>query len=168
LSLARATGKPTLLIDGDMRDPDLHDVFEVARSPGLAEVLAGDSELESAIVPSWTPHVSVLPAGTLKSSPHQLMGNGAFRSVLERTSEKYGYIVLDTPPILAAAESLVLARAADATLVCAMQGVSRAGQVRSACEKLVASGCRPVAAILNGVSLQGYGYHYGRYEDATG
>ncbi len=116
LSLARASGKPTLLIDGDMREPDLHDVFEVARTPGLAEVLAGDCELESAIVPSWTPHVFLLPAGELKTSPHQLVGNGALRSVLERTSEKYGYIVLDTPPILSAAESLVLAKAADASL----------------------------------------------------
>ncbi len=161
LSLARASGKPTLLIDGDMRDPDLHDVFEVARTPGLAEVLAGDCELESAIVPSWSPHVFLLPAGELKTSPHQLVGNGALRSVLERTSEKYGYVVIDTPPILSAAESLVLAKAADASLVCAMQDVSRAGQVRSACQRLVAAGCRPVAAVLNGVSPRHYGYRYG-------
>ncbi|MCX7424305.1 MAG: polysaccharide biosynthesis tyrosine autokinase [Planctomycetia bacterium] len=167
LSLARASGKPTLLIDGDMREPDLHEVFEVARTPGLAEVLAGDCELESAIVPSWSPHVFLLPAGELKTSPHQLVGNGALRSVLERTSRTYGYIVLDTPPILSAAESLVLAKAADASLICAMQDVSRAGQVRNACERLVAAGCRPVAAVLNGVSPQGYGYRYGHYEHAT-
>jgi succinoglycan biosynthesis transport protein ExoP len=62
LSLARACGKPTLLIDGDMRAPDLQNVFDVARAPGLAEVLTGDCELEAAIVPSWTPRVHVLPA----------------------------------------------------------------------------------------------------------
>jgi len=167
LSLARATGKPTLLIDGDMRAPDLQDVFEVAKTPGLAEVLTGDCELEAAIVHSWTPRVDVLPAGQLRASPHGLVGNGVLQSVLERTSKKYTYIVLDTPPILAAAESLVLAKAADASLICAMQDVSRSGQVRKACQRLMAAGCRPVAAVLNGVSPRRYRYHYGRYDYAS-
>jgi Mrp family chromosome partitioning ATPase len=109
----------------------------------------------------------VLPAGDLKSSPHELVGNGALQSVLEWTSKKYAYVVLDTPPILAAAESLVLAKAADASLICAMQDVSRSGQVRKACERLMGAGCRPVAAVLNGVSPGHYSYHYGRYDYAS-
>jgi capsular exopolysaccharide synthesis family protein len=163
LSLARASGKPTLLIDGDMRAPDMQAVFEVRRTPGLAEVLSGKCDLDDGVVSTWTPTVDVLPAGELRESVHKLVGNGALRSLLRRTSEKYAYVVLDTPPILAASESLVLAKAADACLICAMQDVSRAGQVRSACERLVAAGCRPVAAVLNGVPPRRYEYRYGRY-----
>lgn len=163
LSLARASGKPTLLIDGDMRAPDIQEVFEVRKTPGLVEVLSGKSDLDAAIVPSWTPTVDVLPAGELKESVHRLVGNGALHAILERALQKYAYVVLDTPPVLAASESLVLAKAADASLICAMQDVSRAGQVRSACERLVAAGCRPVAAVLNGVSARRYEYNYGYY-----
>jgi len=164
LSLARASGKPTLLIDGDMRAPDIQEVFEVRKSPGLAEVLGGECDLHEAIVPTWTPSVDVLPGGEAKQNVHKLVGNGELSAILRQVSQKYAYVVLDTPPILAASESLVLAKAADASLVCAMQDVSRASQVRTACERLVAAGCRPVAAVLNGVSSRRYEYSYGYYE----
>ena len=168
LSLAHASGKPTLLIDGDLRAPDLHEVFEIDRSPGFAEVLTGECELESAITPSWTPRVHVLPGGRLNTSPHTVLGNGALGNVLQRVSTEYAYIVLDTPPILAASESLVLAKAADGAIICAMRDVSRAEQVGTASQRLVASGCRTVGAVLNGVSPQRYRYSYGRYDYTTG
>ena len=84
LSLARATGKVTLLIDGDMRSPDVHKVFGVARGPGLAEVLSNECSLADAIVGTHNPNVQLLPAGRLKVSPHRLLGNGAWKSLLRK------------------------------------------------------------------------------------
>ena len=84
MSLARATGAKTLLIDGDMRSPDIHNVFDVPLEPGLAEVLGGDCPLEQAIITTWSERVHLLPAGRLRVSPHRLLGNGAWQSLLAR------------------------------------------------------------------------------------
>ena len=74
LSLARATGKMTLLIDGDMRSPDVHKVFDVPQEPGLAEVLSDECPLADAIVTTHNEHVHLLPAGRLKVEPPPAAG----------------------------------------------------------------------------------------------
>ena len=75
VSIARATGEPVLLIDGDMRAPDVHQIFEIPLSPGLTTVLDGRTSLEESINRSWSDHVHILPAGELDKSPHKLLGN---------------------------------------------------------------------------------------------
>jgi Mrp family chromosome partitioning ATPase len=72
-------------------------------------------------------------------------------------------VIIDTPPVLAASEALVLAKAADATLMCAMRDVSRADQIRKASERLLAAGGRPVGTVLSGVPTHRYNYRYGTY-----
>jgi polysaccharide biosynthesis transport protein len=163
VSFARATGQPLLLIDGDMRSPDVHNVFQIPLEPGLAKVLSGECSLEEAIVTSWSNHVHLLPAGKLGVNPHKLLGNGAWKSLLAKIPACYRYIVIDTPPVLAASEALVLAKAADATLVCMMRDVSRMDQVRKTIERLAAAGNRPVGTVLNGVSTRHYASRYGSY-----
>jgi len=163
LSLARATGKTTLLIDGDMRSPDVHQVFGVARGPGLAEVLSAECTLGDAIVATHNPNVHLLPAGRLEVSPHRLLGNGAWKSLLAQIPESFGYVIIDTPPVLAASEALVLAKSADAVLICVMRDVSRADQVKKASSLLSAAGGCPVGTVLNGVPTGRYQYYYGSY-----
>jgi capsular exopolysaccharide synthesis family protein len=163
MSLARATGKTTLLIDGDMRSPDVHQVFGVARGPGLAEVLSNECALADAIVATHNPNVQLLPAGRLKVSPHRLLGNGAWKSLLAQIPASYGYVIIDTPPVLAASEALVLSKHADAILICVMRDVSRADQVQKATNLLTAAGGSPVGTVLNGVPIRSYKYYYGTY-----
>jgi polysaccharide biosynthesis transport protein len=163
VSMARASGEPVLLIDGDMRSPDIHKVFQIPLQPGLVEVLARESSLEEAIVTSWSPKVHLLSAGRLRSSPHQLLGNGAWQSLLAQIPATYRYVIIDTPPVLAASEALVLSKAADASLVCAMRDVSRVDQVRKACERLAAAGGNPLGTVLSGVPTRQYAYRYGSY-----
>ncbi len=163
VSLARASGQQTLLIDGDMRSPDIHRLFDVPLGPGLAGVLSGECTLDEAIVTQWSGFVHLLPAGELRASPYKLLANGTARSIIEEARGRYRFVVIDTPPVLAAAEALALAKAADGTLVCVMRNVSRGDQVRRACERLVIAGSRPVGTVLSGISSREYGYRYGRY-----
>ncbi len=168
VSMARSSGELVLLIDGDMRSPDVHGLFEVPREPGLVEVLKGTSDPDSAIVTSWSKCLHLLPAGTLTSSPHRLLSNGAMEALLERLVGKYRYVIIDTPPVLAASEALVLARAADASVVCVMRDVSRLDQVSKAYGKLMAAGSRPMGMVFNGVPTKRYAYRYGSYAYKNG
>jgi capsular exopolysaccharide synthesis family protein len=165
ISFAQATGQPVLLIDGDMRSPDCHRVFEAPVEPGLTRVLAGQCSLEEAIVGSSRFNVDLLPAGKLHVSPHVLLGNGAWKSLMASIPSHYRYIVIDTPPVLAASEALVLAKAADASLVCAMCDVSRMEQVCETVDRLALAGCRPIGTVLNGVPMHKYTSRYGYYAD---
>ena len=74
VSFARATGEPLLLIDGDMRSPDVHSVFQIPLEPGLAKVLGGECSLEDAIVTSWSDHVHLLPGGETEQQSAQAAG----------------------------------------------------------------------------------------------
>lgn len=167
VSLARATGRSTLVIDGDMRSPDLHVVFDADSEGGLAGLLKGDVTIDQAIVATFSAGLDLLPAGRLHANPHRLVGDGHFKGLLRDLLKRYHYIVIDTPPILSAAESLVMAKAADATLVCAMRNTSRVDQVRRAYSKLTQAGANPVGVVLNGVPTKRYEYAYGKYGYAT-
>lgn len=163
VSIARASGQKTLLIDGDLRSPDVHNVLGLEASPGLAELLAHESQLKDDVIQSWSSQVDVLSAGRLRISPHRLLGNGDFYELLEELRPRYRYIIVDTPPVLSASEAVILNRAADACLLCTMRDVSRVDQVIETHARLVAAGAKPVGTVLNGVPTRQYGYYYGRY-----
>jgi polysaccharide biosynthesis transport protein len=147
-----------------MRSPDIHRLFDIAIEPGLADVLAGSATIEEAIVPANEKvGVALMPAGRPHVSPHRLLGNGSWRTLAQQIPEQYRYVIVDTPPVLAASESLVLAKEADATLVCVMRDVSRVDQVQKVTERLTAVGSQVIGAVLNGVPSRSYRYHYGRY-----
>jgi capsular exopolysaccharide synthesis family protein len=166
-SLARASGEATLLIDGDMRSPDVHHRFKVHGESGLAEVLAGDCSPEDAIVADGSENVHLLPAGKLAGNPHAAFSGGRLESLLAELNGRYRHIVIDTAPVLAAGETMVLAKAADACLICAMQDASRTSQVEKARVRLESVGCRLAGIVLNGVPVRHYAYRYGGYAYAN-
>ncbi len=163
VSIARATGQPVLLVDGDMRAPDIHSIFDVPNTPGLVDVLGENASLEEAINRSWSEHVHLLPAGELDKSPHKLLGTAAFGNLLNEARLWYRYIVIDTPPVLAASESLVIAKQADGTIVCAMRDFSRESHVRLAHTRLRGTGADIIGTVLNGVPVRSYASRYGSY-----
>jgi polysaccharide biosynthesis transport protein len=167
VSIARSTRERTLLIDADMRRPDIQNIFELPLSPGLVDVLNKTRTLDEAVVRKWSDNLDILTAGSLQTNPHDLVGHGAFKAVVEEARESYHYIVIDTPPILSASESLVFASEADAALICTMRDVTRVDQVRVAYERLIGVGARPIGTVLNGVPTTRYSYYYGYYGYAS-
>ena len=163
MSIARSTSEPTLLIDGDLRCPDIHTIFEIDRTPGLADVLAKSATLDDAISETVCPSLHVLPAGRLSGVPHHLLDGGGFSGLLEELQIRYQYIVIDTPPILPASEALILARSADVTVVCARRDYSRLEQVAEAYARLRSAGVSVAGSVLNGIAPTSYVYRYGSY-----
>jgi len=168
VSIARATGELTLLVDGDIRSPDIHKIFEIPLEPGLAQFLGHECTLDEALVPDKNRKMHLLPAGRFKGSPHKLFGNGAVKLLLDQVSSRYHFIIIDTPPVLAASEALVVTKAADAALICVMRDVSRVDQVRKAYNRLLATGSHPVGTVLSGITARRYVDRYGTYSFSDG
>lgn len=171
LSLALYSGERVLLIDADLRRPSLHDLFDIPLGPGLAELLTsngnGNVTLETAIRADRPDLVSVLPAGKLTRHPHAVLGAGRFETLLDTIRQSYRYVIIDTPPVIAAGEALSLCKCADGTLLSVMQVRSRRKEVLLAYERLISTGATPLGVVLNGVSGGHYSGRYSYYDRAA-
>ena len=163
VSLARATGGPILLIDGDMRAPDVHSLFGTRLEPGLAETLTGQCPLDEAIVTTINEAVHVLPAGKLTTNPHRLLGKRTMPSLLAELGARYRHVIIDTPPVLAAGEALAMAQAAEVCILCTMYSRSRISQAIKARQRLEGVNVQVAGVVLSGVSGRQYAYRYGDY-----
>jgi capsular exopolysaccharide synthesis family protein len=163
VSLARSTGSKVLLIDGDLRAPDVHHVFGRPMTAGLVGYLNGTDEWRDLVDRDWNDSIHLLTAGYLKGSPHRLLSNGRFEKLIEEARQEYDYIVLDTPPVLPASEALLFGKVADAVLMCALRDKSRIEQLVQAYQRLESSGCKVAGSVLSGVPVREYASYYGDY-----
>jgi capsular exopolysaccharide synthesis family protein len=124
LVLAQA-GQRTWLVSADMRWPRLHELFDVAQTPGLAEVLAGGRQGESAVAVGSRRtarenggRLHVLASGQRPPDPAQLLAGGALDGFFDDIKESdYDYVLLDGPPLLGLVDSQVLAQRVDGVIV---------------------------------------------------
>lgn len=167
LSFSLYCHEPVLLIDADMRNPGIHELFDLPISPGLTELLDagenGNGLLDSVIVRDRLDLVEILPAGKLGKHPHVLLRPGRFEMLLDTLRRSYRYIIIDTPPVMSAGEALSLCRAADGTLISVRRDWSRQAQVQLAYDRVLATGGNPIGVVLNGVPRRRYTSTYGYY-----
>jgi capsular exopolysaccharide synthesis family protein len=163
MSIAEATNQPTLVLDADLRAPDIGKFFEVPNQPGVSEVLCNKAEIDQAIHRVGGTQTYVLPAGKQRVNPHHILQGSKINELLETLRGKFSTIIIDTPPVLAASESLVYAQAADLVVFCSLADVSRAKQVRAAVDRLQSTGANIAGAVLSGVQFNRYVYRYGAY-----
>jgi polysaccharide biosynthesis transport protein len=169
LGLTLALGEArVLVIDGDLRRSGIQHAFEIPRTPGLSDVLVGKCSPEDAITMVPGTRLSVLPAGTPAPSPADLMTGSAMRHMLEHLRDRYDWIILDTPPVAAVADPLVLATYADGVVVVAGAETSSRTVVREALLQIAGTGARALGVLLNRAHLRRHSYYYGAYHRARG
>lgn len=156
-SLARA-GHKTLLIDGDLRKPAAHHIFDLPLVPGLSEFLRGEVDLALAVRPTHAPGLWLLPAGACDGGAIQLLAGGAFQGLLGRLKPEYEFIVLDSCPVLAAADALILAQHVDGILLSLLHEVSRLPRVYAACQRLSMLSAPMLGAVINGTRADDHVY----------
>ena len=162
-------GQRTLLIDADLRRAVLDKTFSVPRSPGLTEVIVGETELSAAVNETAVPNLYVLGSGHFPPNPSELLGSSAMRNVLREAKEQFDVILFDSPPLLAVTDAAVLATMVDGTVIVVRMGATARQAVRRAIGQLHAVHGRVLGAVMNDVDLRrsgyygGYGYAYYAY-----
>jgi capsular exopolysaccharide synthesis family protein len=152
-----------LLIDGDLRRPNIHHRFGLNGKIGLTTVLTGATKLEETVqsVPE-IPNLDILPSGPVPPFPTEMLSSGAMDAILRRCGELYDYVVIDSPPILSVTDGVILARQADAVVLVVRHGKSSKHVVRRARDILLRSGAGITGIVLNAVDLNSpeyYGYY---------
>lgn len=166
-SLGSAGGR-VILVDADLRRPSVHSQFNMPTSePGLVEVITGQAELQDVIIPEVTKRVSVLRSGKIPPNPAELLGSMEMAALIDKLSENYDYVVIDSPPVLPVTDSVILSRYVDG-VVLVIRGASTPRKVvRDAKNRLQAVGARFLGAVLNDVDVtSGDYYYYNRYYHA--
>jgi capsular exopolysaccharide synthesis family protein len=145
---ARNLGSDVLIVETDLRRPQLADDFRIETNLGLADYLSGEVELEPVIQPTRMENVWLLPAGRPSANPGPLLRSKTFQELLKNLHEAYATIIIDAPPLLTSPHAAVIARQAEAVLL-----VARAGRthIQDAAQALKAIGDVPVrGVVLNG------------------
>lgn len=148
ISLARA-GRKTLLIDGDLRGPTVNQLFELPLQPGFSEVVLAEVDAIDAIQPTHIDNLSVLPGGQYDREVLQSLARDGLDGVLEKLRDEYDFILIDSHPVLAATDSLLLAQKVDGVLLAVLRGVSQMPHVYAAAQRLSSLGVRVLGAVMN-------------------
>jgi polysaccharide biosynthesis transport protein len=161
-----------VLLDADLRRPNVHHRFGLSGKIGLTTVLAGTSTLEEALqrVPE-VPNLDLLPSGPVPPFPTEMLSSEGMLALLERLGKIYTYVVIDSPPILSVTDGVVLGRVVDAVVLVIRHGKSSKNVMRRARDLLVRSGAHMAGLVLNAVDLNSpdyYGYYgYSGYSYGT-
>jgi capsular exopolysaccharide synthesis family protein len=152
-----------LLVDCDMRKPTAHEVLSLSRGPGLSDLLASKATVEQAIRSVAGSGLHVVTAGASVPSPGDLLTTESMRGLMESLRTRYGWMVLDTPPVGAVADALVLASLGDGVIVVAGAEMVSRKAVLNTLHRVSETGARILGVVLNRAQVARHAYYYGRY-----
>lgn len=146
-----ASGMRVLVIDCDIRQPSFDAVFGLGGAAGITDVLAGRSTLDQAIHPKPDLSLAIMPAGAVATDALSLFMSPRMPHLMEALRTRYDLVILDLPPVFALAESQVLAKSADATLLCIRWDDTPRRVVSAAVALLGEAGIRLAGTVLTRV-----------------
>lgn len=169
--LAQA-GQRVALVDADLRQPRVHEVFGIPQVPGLTELMLGETEAQQAVKHvelSDGNRLSVYASGTIPSNPSEMLSSQRVRSLLSEMGRHYDYVIVDSAPILPVSDSVALAGGADGVIVVVHAGRVTTGSVTDTLQRLDRIGAPIVGLVLNRASTRRRTqYEYGGYGQPDG
>ena len=155
------TGARVLLVDADLRRPQVGARLGLDDELGLSDVLTGRADLNDVLLS--VDDLSVLTAGTVPPNPSELLGSEAMAELLALVEAHFEYVLLDAPPLLPVTDAAVLSHQAGGAIVVARSGVARQNQLTEALSTLEAADASVYGVVLNDVpvsQIDGYSQYY--------
>jgi polysaccharide biosynthesis transport protein len=167
--LLAVSGESVVVVDGDLRRANLHLRLGVPREPGLTDLFLKQVELTSLVRPTRIARLAVVPAGTLPPNPPALLARPELETALVQLRRHHRWVLVDSPPVAAVTDALLLARLADATILVVQQNKVDRAMVKRALVALRKVTPNVLGAVLNAVDVKskayyGYGYYGSRRE----
>jgi tyrosine-protein kinase Etk/Wzc len=165
-AIMAATGKKVLLIDADLRNGLLHLYFGFGRQDGLSDAIAGARRIDQVIHRNVIENMDFISTGTLPQHPAELLLRPTLAAYLEQLSSSYDLVLIDAPPILAVADTLIIGSHAGAIYIMTRAGVTTAGEINESMKRLAQAGLSAKGVLFNDLKVRpgryGYGYGYGQ------
>ncbi len=172
LTLSESYRRRVLLIDADLRRPTLHDTFQIPNLAGVSDWLRSDSASSGRLPPlvEITEHLTLLPGGRPNNDPMSGLTSERMRHLLQMASERYDWVILDTPPVAFLPDGHLLAAMVDTVVLVVVAGRTPAPAAQRAVEEIGRD--KIIGVVLNRVAkatLQAYGQtsYYTSYRNAA-
>jgi capsular exopolysaccharide synthesis family protein len=162
VALAQAQHR-VLLIDADMRRPQVHDQLELQLVPGLSNVLNGTASVNDALQSSSVPGLTVLAGGNPTDKAPELLGSTRFEELLKILGEHYDWVVIDSPPALMVTDASIIARYATGVVFVVGSSITRVRAAIAALEELQRAGGRVLGTVLNRAQVERHSFYFAPY-----
>ena len=136
LAESHLAGNHTILCDFDFRRPIVHTMFQVDRSPGITDYLLGKATIDQIVKKVAGTNLSILPAGEAVINPLELLNLPQVKDLLSNLERVYNWVVLDTPPLLFAADANLLSTMSNGTVLVVRLGVTTVDSITRALQSL--------------------------------
>ncbi len=157
------SGSRVLIVDCDMRKPRIHEIFGITNTRGLSDLLLDGEDGFSFIKKTKVPNLELLTCGTIPANPSELLSSKRMQRLLTLFGDRYDRIIMDSPPVLAVTDSIVLSRLVEGIILVVGAGTSSRNGVARAVELLKEVNARIVGAMLNNLNVEKERYYYSRY-----
>jgi capsular exopolysaccharide synthesis family protein len=157
-------GKRVLLIDADMRKPQVHQRFQISNLYGLTSVLIKERSFEECVIESQTPGLMVLPSGPIPPNPYEMLASKAFSDFIQSCKETYDVVIVDSPPVLSVADALVISRSSDGVVFVVDAKKTNRAHAKKATLALQQVNAKILGVVLNRLEKKAAGgYYYYNY-----
>jgi protein-tyrosine kinase len=167
-AIVRQPDRRVLMIDADLRCSRLHVPLGASSTPGLTDYLRGEADEMAVIQHGQEGNLCFIPGGNEVTNPSELLSNGKMKTLLDRVTPVFDWVILDSPPCLPVADASVLADLVDGVLMIVRAASTPAETAQRARQEL--QGRNLLGVVLNAVEEgHAYGsYHYSGYGDGYG
>ncbi|GAA5588052.1 tyrosine-protein kinase ptk [Acinetobacter calcoaceticus] len=153
--------KRVLLIDADMRRGYMHKYFDVDVKPGLSELLSGQADLQQVLHKTQVANLDVITRGKSPTNPSEILSSTQFKDLLETVQSQYDHIIIDTPPVLAVTDGIIISQYTGVNLIVARYAKSQMKELELTLNRFEQAGVKVNGFILNDIQRASAGYGYG-------
>lgn len=162
-----AHGDRVCVVDCDLRKPNIHKSFRRENLKGVIDVCSGAATLDEAILKDVQPGLDILPTGGRAKNPTHILSNKTFEVMVSDLRKRYDRVFIDTPPLAAVSDALVVLPLVDGAIFTIFFNKVRRKAAQAAARRLLESNVTCFGAVLNGLNLAVSGYYYAQYYDKS-
>lgn len=162
-----AHGDRVCVVDCDLRKPNVHKSFRRENLRGVIDVCSGTASLDDVVLKEVHPNLDVIPTGGRAKNPTQILNNKSFEIMISDLRKRYDRVFIDTPPLAAVSDALVVLPLVDGSIFTIFFNKVRRKAAQAAARRLLDSNVTCYGAVLNGLNLAVSGYYYAQYYDKS-
>lgn len=156
--------KQTIIVDTDLRLPSIHKIFGLSNTIGVTNILAGEASLDEAIIESKVEGLSLITSGPIPPDPGHIVESNKIKSLIHDLEQRFDIVILDTPPVLATSDAIILTANVDALILILESGVISERALKVTKDLLKRGNIEPAGCILNKFTVKhSSGYYYSYY-----
>jgi capsular exopolysaccharide synthesis family protein len=160
-------GDRVVIIDCDLRKPNIHKSLRLENLRGVIDIAAGKATIDEVVIRNVHPNLDVIPAGGRAKNPTQVLNSKGFETMISDLRKKYDRVFVDTPPLAAVSDALIILPMVDGSIFTIFFNKVRRKAAQFSAKNLLEANVPNFGAVLNGLNLAVSGYYYAQYYDKS-